>query len=101
MSDTALTLPNIPRDLLSPVGLPPGFETCWAFLARTEPATLALMLDPVAGLAGDDLLARETAKKMRQPMVLFPAHEVLREAGLQEIGAYPEAVMERVFPANP
>ena len=94
--------PTIPTELLSPPAAPPGYETCWGFLARTEPAVSPLMLDPIAGLAPDELRARRVAKAMRLPFMVLPAPVSLTAAeGLTEIGAYPAAVLERVFPASP
>lgn len=67
-------LPHIPFTLLAPDAAPFGYETVWGFLMRTEPATLAIMLDPVAGLAGDDLRARRIATRMGSPFALLPVN---------------------------
>jgi hypothetical protein len=91
---------TIPAELLSPSAAPPGYETCWGFLARTELATVSLqMLDPIAGLAADELKARRIAKAMRLPFMVLPAPMSLKAAeGLTEIGAYPTSLLEWVFP---
>lgn len=97
---TQFDLSAIPTALLAPA-VPPGHETVWGFLARTEPASLGLMLDPVGGLAEDDRRARRVAYGMGAPVVMVPAPEALRAAGLAEVGAFPAAVLERAFPVNP
>ncbi|EKS29698.1 hypothetical protein [Afipia felis] len=102
MSDTGQTFLNIADYLQAPAPLPPGYETCWGFLARTEPETLSLMMDPIAGIAPDELRARRIAKAMLVPVMTFPAPACLTAAeGLTMIGAYPAAVLERTFPASP
>jgi hypothetical protein len=95
------TINDIPADLLAPPDAPRGYETVWAFLARTETATLELMQDPVCGLIGDERRARKIARAMRVPVMLLPAPDVLHREGLTDIGAYPLAVLERVFPVSP
>lgn len=93
---------NILGNLIAPPDAPPGYETCWGFLARTEPATLSVMLDPVAGLASDELKARRLAKTMHVPFAVLTAPAPLTAAeGLAEIGAYPTALLELVFPVSP
>lgn len=92
---------DIPSDLLAPSAAPAGYETLWGFLARTEPWVLATMLDPVCGLIRDERQARKIARAMRVPVMVLPAPDVLHREGLTEIGAYPGAVLERVFPLNP
>lgn len=102
MPDTGQTFLNIAAYLQTPAPLLPGYETCWGFLARTEPDTLSLMMDPIAGIAPDELRARRIAKVMRVPVMTFPAPAYLMAAeGLAEIGAYPTAVLERTFPQSP
>lgn len=93
---------SILGNLIAPPNAIPGYETCWGFLARTEPATLSVMLDPVAGLASDELKARRLAKTMHVPFAVLtaPAHLTAAE-GLAEIGAYPTALLELVFPVSP
>lgn len=60
------------------------------------------MLDPVAGLASDELRARRTAKAMRLSFIALPAPMSLTSAeGLTEVGAYPTALLELVFPVSP
>ncbi len=102
MSDTGQTFLNIAAYLQTPAPLPPGYETCWGFLARTERDTLFLMMDPIAGVAPDELRARRIAKAMRVHVMTFPAPASLTAAeGLTLIGAYPVAVLEQTFPASP
>ena len=99
MSTTTL-LTATPAALISPP-VPFGFDTCWSFLARTEPATLALMADPIGGLVDDDGRAQQAAHDMGEPVVMVAAPEALRAIGIPEVGAYPVAVLERLFPVNP
>jgi len=75
--------------------------TCWAFLARTEPATLMLMQDPAAGLASDEMRTRRLARAMGRSYALYRAPDALRAEGIAEIGAYPLDVLERAFPVSP
>ena len=92
-------IPDIPQELIAPGRpVPRGYATCWAFLARAEPAVLSLMIDPVSGLADDERRARRIARTLGSPYMLFPAPDVLREEGLTEIGAYAQEVLERTFP---
>lgn len=101
MSHIAIITRDIPSELLAPTAAPAGYETLWGFLARTEPATLELMEDPVCGMIVDERRARKIARAMRVPVMVLPAPDVLHREGLTEIGAYPAAVLERVFPINP
>lgn len=95
-------LSSILSNLIAPPDAPPGYETCWGFLARAESATLSLMLDPIAGLASDELRARRLAKAMRVPFAVLTAPLSLAAAeGLTEIGAYPTSLLELVFPVSP
>lgn len=93
--------PAIARELIEPSG-GAGLETAWGFLLRTEPGSLALMLDPELGLVEADARARAVAKRMGSPVhvktVTLPR---LREAGLRHVGSYQAAVLERVFPVSP
>jgi hypothetical protein len=93
-------LSAIPTALISSP-IPAGFDTCWSFLARTEPATLAVMTDPVGGLVDDDRKAQQTARAMGETFAMIAAPEALRAIGTREVGVYPAVVLERVFPVNP
>lgn len=81
--------------------LPPGSHTCWSFLDDSEPWTLSLMADPITGLADDERRARLIAKEMGVAVVLTPAPDALVAVGVSQVGAYPAAVLDLVFPVNP
>jgi hypothetical protein len=79
-----------------------GYETCWGFLARTEPNTLTLMIDPVVGVAADEMRVRRLARSLGITGAAFPAPAVLIAAeGLAKVGMYPTALLEMAFPVSP
>lgn len=88
----------VPADLLFP-DVPDAYQTVWGFLFEHEPWVLTTMRDPVAGLVEDDCRARREAVRMRQAAVTLTAPKALRAARAGIIGAFPSAVLERVFPA--
>lgn len=82
----ALSLPTLPLNLVFP-HRPPGFDTAWSFLLREEPATLALMRDPMEGMGPE----------------LAQAALIAAERGMEEVEgdgvmAYPVEVWGKVFP---
>lgn len=87
----------VPAGLLFP-DVPDTYQTVWGFLFEHEPWVLTTMRDPVAGLVEDDCRARREAVQMREAAVTLVAPEALRGARAGVIGAFPRAVLERVFP---
>jgi hypothetical protein len=86
----------VPADLLFPDVLD-AYQTVWGFLFEHEPWVLTTMGDPVAGLVEDDCRARREAVRMREAAVTLVAPEALRAARAGVIGAFPRAVLERVY----
>jgi hypothetical protein len=84
----------VPDWLLAPEGLPPGFETCWGFLLRTEPWVLLDVSRGIAGLSEEDQKARALSRRYREPFV-----EVDTGGGV--IGAFTRPVLHDTFPTNP
>lgn len=87
-------------------GLPPelvepsrhGLETLWGFLLRTEPHTLHIMYNPVAGLIKDERRARKLATQMGSVFHVKQTRDpALAAAGLKDVGSYGPDVLERYF----
>lgn len=74
----------------------PGFETVWGYLSRTEPHSLAFMLNPVEGLEIENQKGWEISFELGLPVV-----PLKRDGEGRPLGAFTREVLEKVFPANP
>lgn len=67
-------------------------ESVWSFLWRTEPGTIALMVDPIGGLAEANGKARKRAKRAGR------GAELSIVPGVGGVWLVPEPVLETLFP---
>lgn len=94
-----LSVPALPLDLVEPEQ--DGRITIWGHMLATEPAVLALLDNPIADLAPDELKARQDAASRGSAPTMRQLDPDIAEAlGLPAIGLYPPSVLMAIWPVT-
>lgn len=77
---------------------PPGYDTVYGYLARTEPFVLDLMHDFAAFSAQDSARAAALCRKRRmRPVTVRAPEAVVADGGAAHCPAFPLAVLDELY----